>query len=416
MSDSLGDTPWYLRMLRDSSDAARRLTRVLASSRYVSDLFRGTPTSVAWLEQDAELQPRALEPLQEEALAVLDRHDTEGAAHVLRGIRRRELLRLAVAAILNLTPMPTIAAALSSLAQSHLQALLAAIRGPEPDGIEFAIIGMGRFGGGELGFGSDVDILYVYRPTTAEPDAAHSRAQWIVSELVRLSEDPRLPFVLDADLRPEGRNGVVVRSVEAYRAYYERWSLTWEAQALLRARPVAGDAALQAAFLAVVDPVRYPSRFGEAERREVRRIKARMEKERLPKGADPKRHLKLGRGSLSDVEWFVQLIQLQHAAAVPTLRTCSTLAALDGAVAAGFVSASDATILTDAWQVASRARSALTLWLAKTTDVLPADRMQLEGVARLMGYPIGSASHLEEEYLLRTRQARAVFERGFYGA
>lgn len=149
--------------------------------------------------------------------------------------------------------------------------------------------------------------------------------------------------------------------------------------------------------------------------REVKRIKARIESERLPQGADPARHLKLGRGSLSDVEWFVQLIQLKHGAAVPALRTTSTLDALAVAVAEGYIPDVEARRLVDAWVFASRARSAVTLWTAKTLDVLPTDRQQLDGIARLMGYPPGSATLLDDDYLRVTRLARVVFEARFYG-
>jgi glutamate-ammonia-ligase adenylyltransferase len=149
--------------------------------------------------------------------------------------------------------------------------------------------------------------------------------------------------------------------------------------------------------------------------REVKRIKARVENERLPQGADPNRHLKLGRGSLSDVEWFVQLLQLQHAARIPALRTTSTLVALREASEAGLVSEADADTLRAAWVFASRARSAITLWTNRTSDVLPTDRAQLEGVARVMEYPPGSANQLDQDYLALTRRARGVFERRFYG-
>ena len=150
--------------------------------------------------------------------------------------------------------------------------------------------------------------------------------------------------------------------------------------------------------------------------REVKRIKARVENERLPQGADPNRHLKLGRGSLSDVEWLVQLLQLQNASRVPELKTTSTLHALTALVENGFISAEDAERLRAAWIFASRARSAMTLWTNKTSDVLPVDRIQLQGVARLLEYPPRSASALEEDYLGVTRRARAVFERLFYDA
>ena len=176
-----------------------------------------------------------------------------------------------------------------------------------------------------------------------------------------------------------------------------------------------GDEALLADFAALADEYRYPATIGVAEVREIKRIKARVESERLPQGADPARHLKLGRGSLSDVEWFVQLLQLQHAAASPGLRTTSTLEALAAAARADLLSDQDAGRLRSAWIIASRARSALTLWTAKTADVLPVDRQALEGVARLMEYPVGGASQLEQDYLRTTRLARQVFEREFYG-
>ncbi|MDF0513284.1 bifunctional [glutamine synthetase] adenylyltransferase/[glutamine synthetase]-adenylyl-L-tyrosine phosphorylase [Agromyces sp. H3Y2-19a] len=416
LSDTLGTTHWYLRLLRDSSDAALRLTRVLSGSRYAAELLERTPEAVAWLEDLEELRPRSLAALQDETRAVLRRHgESDDAAKIFRAIRRREMLRLALAGILDVTTVEELGHGLTDLTENHIAALVAAIRGGESDGIEFAVIGMGRFGGRELGIGSDADIIYVYRAQGAEPDAAHSRALRIVSELVRLSEDARLPFELDADLRPEGRNGVVARSLDAYRAYYSRWSLTWEAQALLRARGVAGDRALIDDFTELADTVRYPSEIGEQEVREVKRIKARVENERLPQGADPTRHLKLGRGSISDVEWFVQLVQLQHGAEIASLRTTSTLRALDASTEAGLIDRADAETLRAAWVFASRARSALTLWLDKTTDVLPVERSQLEGVARIMGYPAGSATQLEHDYLQLTRRSRAVFERGFYG-
>jgi glutamate-ammonia-ligase adenylyltransferase len=441
LSDALGATHWFLRMLRDSSGAAERLTRVLSGSRFVGELLDKIPEAVAWLEDEADLRPRSPAALQEEARSILARHQSaDAAATVLRTARRREMLRLAFSAILGELTASELAAGLTDVNGTHIRAVLAAIRGttlgsgasdsgqpgtgqprsgerstPAPDGIEFAVIGMGRFGGAELGFGSDADVMYVYRPGRLEGEAANDRARFIVRELGRLTEDNTLPLDLDNGLRPEGKNGVVTRSLDSYTAYYRRWSLTWEAQALLRARGVAGDPGLQRDFEAVADTVRYPKELTEQDAREVKRIKARVENERLPQGADPRRHLKLGRGSISDVEWFVQLLQLQHAAQLPALRTTSTLVALHEATAAGLVDETDAATLRAAWVFASRARSAITLWTNKTSDVLPADRAQLEGIARVMEYPPGSANRLEEDYLAVTRRARAVFERLFYG-
>ncbi|WAB83291.1 bifunctional [glutamine synthetase] adenylyltransferase/[glutamine synthetase]-adenylyl-L-tyrosine phosphorylase [Microcella daejeonensis] len=415
LSEDLGETYWFLRMLRDSSGAAQRLTSVLAGSRYVGELFRRIPEGAAWLENEEELRPRSLDALLDEARATVARHgdDDAAAAGALRTARRREILRIALAAILDVITVDELGRALSDIATALLTGLLS-IAHRYGDGIEFAVIAMGRYGGGELGFGSDLDVMYVYRDVGAG-EHAQQRAEQVVRDIARLSEDLRLPLDLDAGLRPEGKTGPLVRSLDSYRAYYERWSLTWEAQALLRARGVVGDAPLIEAFTALADAVRYPVQLEESAAREIRRMKARIESERLPQGADSSRHLKLGRGSLSDVEWCVQLLQLGHAAAVPELRTTSTLGALTALVDAELLSAEEAVRLREAWLIASRTRSAMTLWSAKTVDVLPTERGQLGGVARLLRYPAGSASQLEEDYLRTTRLARQVFERCFYG-
>ena len=417
LSDDLGESYWFLRMLRDSSGAAQRLTHVLASSRFVGGLFERIPEATAWLENDAELRPRPLIDLLDETEATIARYaaDPDAAAKSLRTARRREVLRLSLAAILGLVSVEELGVALSDVMTAILTGVLR-LAHPADDGIEFGIVAMGRYGGAELGFGSDADVMYVYRASGADAEGAQKRAEHIVHELKRLTEDLRLPLELDLGLRPEGKNGAIVRSLESYRAYYARWSLTWEAQALLRARGVAGDAALLADFESMADAVRYPAAIGPDAVREVKRIKARVEAERLPQGADPARHLKLGRGSLSDVEWLVQLLQLEHAHAIPQLRTTSTLGALRAAAENGLIAEADADRLRAAWLIASRARSAMTLWTAKTADVLPTDRRALEGVARLLEYPPHSASRLDDDYLRTTRLARQVFERLFYGS
>ena len=414
LSDALGETYWFLRMLRDSSGAAQRLSTVLAASHFVGTLFERIPEGAAWLEDDDELRPRPLAALLDEVRATVARHasDDDAAAKALRVARRRETLRVALAAMVDVIDVQQLGVALSDITTAYLTGAHA-LAHTYGDGVEFAIIAMGRYGGAELGFGSDADVIYVFRDAGAG-DRAATVAQRIVTRLGQLTEDLRLPFELDAGLRPEGRNGPIVRSLDSYRAYYERWSLTWEAQALLRARPAAGDDALSADFMDLADAVRYPSTFGEAEAREVRRIKARVESERLPQAADPARHLKLGRGSLSDVEWFVQLLQLRHAYEDPALRTPSTLGALAAAADAGLLPSRDAERLRAAWLIASRVRSAAMLWTGRTADVLPADRRQLDAIARLLAYPPKSAARLEEDYLRTTRLARQVFEKGFY--
>lgn len=228
------------------------------------------------------------------------------------------------------------------------------------------------------------------------------------------SEDP--PIDIDADLRPEGKQGPLVRSLDSYAAYYERWSAPWEAQALLRASFVAGDADLGTRFIALIDPLRYPADgLTETDLREMRRLKARMESERLPRGADPTLHTKLGRGGLSDVEWVAQLLQMQHAHAHPELRTPRTIETLTLAVAAGLIGQNDADALSTAWRLATSVRNATMLVRGRALDQIPTDIKERAGVAHVLGYPPGGGSALVDDYRRVTRRARLAFERLFYG-
>jgi glutamate-ammonia-ligase adenylyltransferase len=416
LSDALGESPWYLKMLRDSQAAAERLMSVLSGSRYVSDLLERLPEATAWLDSDDDLEPRDAAALRVEIDALVDRHDTHASAvTAIRAMRRREVLRLAIAGIVGVGDIATLARGLTDLSTAVLAGFVAVALRDAPVNPEFAVVAMGRFGGGELVFGSDLDVMFVYRatPTCAGPEA-QARAEEIVSSLLVAAEDPQLALEIDTDLRPEGKQGVRVRSLDSYAQYYERWGATWETQALLRATVVAGDADLVNDMTTLINTVRYPALVTPESVRDIRRMKARVESERLPQGADATRHLKLGRGSLSDVEWTAQLLQLQFAHDVPALRTTSTLGALAACVESNLMTASDAQRLGDAWLLASRVRAAGTLWNNRLTDVLPTERSELEGLARLVGLPPGSASALEENYLGTTRRARAVFERCFF--
>jgi glutamate-ammonia-ligase adenylyltransferase len=228
------------------------------------------------------------------------------------------------------------------------------------------------------------------------------------------SSDP--PMGIDADLRPEGRDGPLVRSLESYRQYYTRWSSPWEAQALLRARFVAGDADLGARFIAMIDPVRYPAGgLSASDLAEIRRLKARVDSERLPRGADPTTHTKLGRGGLVDVEWTIQLLQLAHGDAVPALRTSRTVDALNAAVGAGLITQSQSDALSAAWNLATHVRNALMLVRDKAEDQLPHRGSALVAVGRAMGYPIGfDPGQLLDDYRRTSRRARRVVEQVFY--
>ena len=426
LSEDLGESPWYLRMLRDASGAAERMTEVLSNSRLATELFEKIPEAAAWFERVEDLQPMTGEELETEFQAIVERHnDLSTIAAAARHVRRRETLRVAMGAVLDVLTIDDVATGLTAITEQYLRGLLLAVRSNSSEridghrlatAVDFAVIAMGRFGGAELGFGSDADVMFVYRAHEGvSPEVAQKAAERIVQELREVTTDHRLAFELDLDLRPEGKKGAIVRSLDSYAAYYERWSDSWESQALLRARAIAGSPQLIEEFEKLINKYRYPTKADPKDVMEIRRIKARVETERLPQGADPRRHLKLGRGSLSDVEWLVQLLQFQHGGEHPSIRTPRTLEALRACVTEGLITEPDANVLEAAWVLTSRIRSAAVLWTNKQSDVLPIDRRQLEGIARILNYPNFSATQVEQDYLAATRRARGVFERLFFG-
>ncbi|MEW2554894.1 bifunctional [glutamine synthetase] adenylyltransferase/[glutamine synthetase]-adenylyl-L-tyrosine phosphorylase [Streptomyces zhihengii] len=436
VSDALGKTPWYLRLLRDEGAAAENLARVLSAGRLAPDLLLRAPEAVAILGDPGGLTPRGRDHLEQEVLAAVGRADTaEAAVAAARGVRRRELFRTAAADLIGSygtedSPAEADPGALVDrtgtavtdlTAATIAGALRAAVRAQWGDTLptRFAVIGMGRFGGGELGYGSDADVLFVHeaREGVDEQEAARA-ANTVVAEMRRLLQLPTAdpPLLIDADLRPEGKSGPLVRTLPSYEAYYRRWSLVWESQALLRARPMAGDQDLAARFIALIDPLRYPDRgLGEDAEREIRRLKARMESERLPRGADPTLHAKLGRGGLSDVEWTVQLLQMRHAWSVPGLRTTRTREALAAALDAGLIAADDAAVLDEAWVLATRVRAGVMLVRGRAGDTFPSDGRELAAVGRYLGYGPGHVGDMLDDYRRVTRRARGVVEELFYG-
>ncbi|MFD4021930.1 bifunctional [glutamine synthetase] adenylyltransferase/[glutamine synthetase]-adenylyl-L-tyrosine phosphorylase [Streptomyces sp. NPDC058576] len=437
VSDALGKTPWYLRLLRDEGAAAENLARVLSAGRLAPDLLMRAPEAVAILGDPEGLTPRSRGHLEQEVLAAVGRAgDAESAVAVVRGVRRRELFRTTAADLIGSygtedSPaeqdhgalVDRVGSAVTDLnAATIAGALRAAVRERWGDTLptRFAVIGMGRFGGHELSYGSDADVLFVHRPREGVSDEEAGRAaNAVVSEMRRLLQLPTAdpPLLIDADLRPEGKTGPMVRTLKSYEAYYRRWALVWESQALLRAEHMAGDEELGRDFVELVDPLRYPMEgLGEDAVREIRRLKARMESERMPRGADPTLHAKLGRGGLSDVEWTVQLMQMQHGWAEPGLRTTRTREALAAACAAELIPAEDAQTLDEAWVLAARVRNAVMLVRGRPGDTFPSDPRELAAVGRYLGYEPGHVGDMLDDYRRITRRARAVVEERFYGA
>ena len=427
ISEELAEQRWYLSTLRDEGAVAKRLMRVLGTSAYIPELLMRAP-EVIQLYADGPSGPKLLDggpdSVAKALVASVGRYrDPVRGIAAARTLRRRELARVASADVLGLLDVTDVCKALTSVWVAVLQAALdAVIKANTPEtGVpaRIAVIGMGRLGGRELGYGSDADVMFVCEPTAGVEDSVAVRWSVGIADQVKAllgtpSADP--PLAVDTGLRPEGRSGPLVRTLASYAAYYGQWAQPWEIQALLRAHRVAGDLDLGERFLLMADKTRYPAGGVSAEAvQEIRRIKARVDAERLPRGADPNTHTKLGRGGLADVEWTVQLLQLRYAHEVPALHNTSTLESLDAIGAAELVAEGDVDLLRDAWLTATRARNALVLVRGKPTDQLPGPGRQLNAVALAAGWGSDDGGEFLDNYLRVTRRAKSVVLKIFGG-
>ncbi|MEY2458405.1 MAG: [glutamine synthetase] adenylyltransferase / [glutamine synthetase]-adenylyl-L-tyrosine, partial [Acidimicrobiaceae bacterium] len=329
------------------------------------------------------------------------RPDPQERWPALKRFTDREGLRIAAHDVLDLIDVSEVGGALTDLAEATLEAAVSVI---EPS-LPFAVIALGRLGGGELSYASDLDILFVYDGSTSADFAAAER---VATTLLRDVGGNR-PHIydLDADLRPEGKDGPLARSLDGFRVYFEGYAQPWERMAMVRARAVAGDRKLADRFFEVLDPFVWQHGLSDDDRREIRRIKARVEHERIPANEDAQYHLKLGRGSLSDIEFTTQLLQLEHG-----VRSPGTIEALDALLAAEAIGVEDHDVLVDAYRFCERTRNRWFLVNSAPGDTLPPRLEELERLAVSLGT---TARQLRDDYRRVTRRSRRVFERLFYG-
>jgi len=330
------------------------------------------------------------------------REDEDERQEALHRWQQRHLFGIVARDLLGQADTRQVGRDLATLAEATLEVALAHLQPQLP----FAVVAVGRFGGAELSYGSDLDVLFVYDGEGPEDSAEAERLATGLRRMVGGARPARRIYAVDADLRPEGRQGPIARSLVGYHAYHERWALVWERQAMTRARPVAGDPALGKGLVDLLAPFvwRHPS---EEDEREIRRMKARVEAERLPAGEDPDFHLKLGRGALLDIEFTVQLLALRH-----DVRSPATLTALDRLEGIGAVGAADAEVLRTAFAFCETARNRAHLISDTAGDALPQDPLVLTRLARSLGT---TAAGLRNDYRRVTRRSRAVVERLFYG-
>ncbi len=431
VAERLGHRDAFFGTLRDNPAVAELLCKVLGTSRLLGDLLARHPELLtAMAHEGGPAAARDSAELLEEALALVNRHErAESAWDALRRFRRRELLRVAVRDLADGVPVEQVSAELVGVAEACLEAGLrvagrTVARGladTAPAGalpLRLAVIGLGKLGGRELNYVSDLDVLVCHEASSgAAPELAGRVAAAMVRELVSgLSGLTRegTGFRVDLGLRPEGRNGPLSRTLASYLAYWDRWAEPWELQALIKARPAAGDRGLAERFRAEAAARVYRQEVGPATVAAVRRMKARVESERLPAGADPRLHLKLGPGGLADVEWTVQLGQLRLGGRNPQVRVPGTLAALDALVKAGGLEPAEGVWLGAAYRLCMRLRNIGYLVAGRRADSLPTDPRALERLAEAMGEPAPGRQRLLEGYRRATRRARRVVMARFW--
>jgi glutamate-ammonia-ligase adenylyltransferase len=384
---------------RESPEVARRLCAVLGTSSLLADHLARNPDLVAPLGDDAALVPRRPDQLAAAIREAVSWRPTAAERRTaLKRLTDREGLRIGAADVLGHLNTHEVGTALTHLAAAALEAAVGQVEG----GPELAVVALVRFGGGERSYPSDLDLVFVCRP------GAQEAAERAALQVLRfLGAGPAHLYDVDPDLRPEGRDGPLVRTLDAWTAYVDRWAQPWERLAWVKARPVAGDLALGGELVdGVLAPWVWDRPVVEAERTELRRVKVRVEEERIRPGDDRDFHLKLGRGGLVDVEFCVQLLQLDHG-----IRATGTSEAMGLLRRAGVLDADEHAALADAHGFLEAVRNRLFLVTGEPGDALPARPERLQHLASSLGTdPVG----LRDRHRKVTRRARRVVERRFF--
>ena len=397
-------------LLQNNPVAGERLCLLLGTGKLLGDLIDRIPEFIPRLTDDSQLlDVRDRQDATERLLGLLDsRPDADAKVGTIRRFVRRRKLRIAARDVLGEAPMEATLGALSDSADAAITGALHILTQEDPNG--FGVIAMGKWGGHELSYGSDVDLMYVF-----DDEHSRDRGLHLAIGLSRVLSEPSRygeAYELDADLRPEGRKGPMARSLDGFRRYYAEWSEPWELLALVRARPAAGDEDVLESFTNITEPVIWREQLPDEIAREIRSIKARVEAERIPPGEDADFHLKLGPGGLSDIEFLTQLLQLKHGGAMPELRVTGTFPALHRLREAEILSAAAYDSLHDSYLFCTRVRLRLHLQQGSVSNSLPTDPDSTARLAASLGFE--RTSELREQYRRYTRRARRSFEQLFY--
>ncbi|MFC7220017.1 bifunctional [glutamine synthetase] adenylyltransferase/[glutamine synthetase]-adenylyl-L-tyrosine phosphorylase, partial [Streptomyces polyrhachis] len=337
----------------------------------------------------------------------------------LRTAYRRALLGIAARDVCGTADVVQTAAELADLATATLRAALEIAAEEQPldaAACRLAVIGMGKCGGRELNYVSDVDVIFVAESSGDTDEGAALRAATrLAARMMRVCSETTgegAIWPVDANLRPEGRNGPLVRTLASHLAYYQRWAKTWEFQALLKARPVAGDAGLGQEYCAAVAPLVWQAAQRENFVTDVQQMRRRVV-DAIP-AAEVERELKLGPGGLRDVEFSVQLLQLVHGRTDETLRSATTLDALAALAAGGYVGRADAAAMDAAYRFLRTLEHRIQLWKLRRTHLLPESAPELRRLGREMGFRSEPVAELRKEWRRHSREVRRLHEKLFY--
>jgi [glutamine synthetase] adenylyltransferase / [glutamine synthetase]-adenylyl-L-tyrosine phosphorylase len=392
--------------LRDNPPGLAFLAKVLGSGRLLGDVFIHVPEEVSTVADPEALgPPKDRDRLTREAIASLGWRDPAARWDGLRRFKRREMLAVALLDLANKIEVKRVGECLSDLADACLEAALQDVDLP------FAVVGMGKLGGRELNYSSDIDVMFVHDGSQAE---AEKVAEQLLRSIGEVTPEGQA-FRVDAALRPEGKSGPLARSVDSYLEYYGRWAQPWEHQALIKARWVAGDEQVADRLIAGTRRLAFPDSLPQSALGEMRHLKARMERERISRGSDPRRNFKMGPGGLADIEFAVQLIQRMKGSLHPDLQMPGTFGALIAASDAGFIDEEDERVLESAYRFLMKMRNRAFFLVGRPVDALSTKTGELEALGIAMGFEEQPRQELEEAYRRHTRRARKIAERIIYG-
>ncbi len=400
-------------LLADDGRGLEHLLHLLATSQFFADTLLAYPEAVPTVVAPPRRTPATAE-LTAELFSEVEAATDD--AHVLRAFRRfRQLhtLRIGVNDIILDRPLEEVTRELARLADASLEvALQTALRAAARQlgqpvtkagtPARVAALAFGKLGGDELNYSSDIDLMFVYDEdgTTAGKRGGASNAAFfarVVQDVIRLLTKPTdrgFAYRVDLRLRPEGKTGPLARSLPATLSYYDVMGRTWERQALIKVRPVAGDLELGREFVTAIEPFVYRKYFSFSEINEVKALKRRMEAAATRGGVED-RDVKTGRGGIRDIEYTVQFLQLLNGGDLPAVRQRNTLLALDALEIAGCLTPQETYILADAYRFLRKTEHRLQLLFDWQTHKLPATSDEVRTLARRMGYLERGAQSVE---------------------